>query len=206
MTEVSISPPTRAASPGKTPWRRRTRLLTAAAALSGVLAGYTTWANVHPVRLAASIEIGASPEEVWQVLTDFSGYPRWNPFMTTAEVTSPGGRLRAGARLRIVMHDAGGDTTFTPEVLTDAPGRELRWPGKMGPGLIADGEHRFTIREIGPGRARLTQSERFTGVAVPFAEGMLNRNTLPQFRAMNRALARQAEELSRHRGASRAQG
>ncbi|MGW0553967.1 hypothetical protein ACWDZ6_07195 [Streptomyces sp. NPDC002926] len=28
-------------------------------------------------------------------------------------------------------HDASGDTTFTPEVLTADPGRELRWPGRL---------------------------------------------------------------------------
>ncbi|MFI8917354.1 SRPBCC family protein [Streptomyces sp. NPDC053513] len=165
--------------------------------LVALLGGYTTWANLHPVRLNASIEIQASPEEVWEVLTDFSAYPQWNPFMTSAQVTSPGGRLEKGARLRIVLHDASGDMTFTPEVLTDLPGTELRWLGKMGPGWIADGEHRFAIEQIRPGRVRLTQSERFTGVAVPFAQGMLKSNTLPQFHAMNKALAQRAEQLHR---------
>jgi hypothetical protein len=37
-----------------------------------------------------------------------------------------------------------------------------------------------------------TQREDFTGVAVPFYEGHLRADTLPQFRAMNAALARQA--------------
>ncbi|MFD0690232.1 hypothetical protein [Actinomadura fibrosa] len=41
--------------------------------------------------------------------------------------------------------------TFTPRVLTDVPGKELRWLGKLGPGWIADGEHRFTIEQIRPG-------------------------------------------------------
>ena len=163
--------------------------------LVALLGGYTTWANLHPVRLNASIEIQASPEEVWQVLTDFTAYSQWNPFMTSAQVTSPGGRLDKGARLRIVMHDASGDTTFTPKVLTDVPGKELRWLGKMGFRGVADGEHRFTIEQIHPGRVRLTQSERFTGVAVPFAQGMLKSSTLPQFHAMNKALAQRAESL-----------
>ncbi|MBW8485195.1 SRPBCC domain-containing protein [Actinomadura parmotrematis] len=177
--------------------RRRHRLLAALAGLVALLGGYTVWANLHAVRLNASIEIQATPEEVWQVLTDFTAYPQWNPFLTSAQVTSPGGRLGKGARLRIVMHDASGDSTFTPQVLTDIPGRELRWLGKIGPGWIGDGEHRFTIEQIRPGRVRLTQSERFTGVAVPFAQGMLKSNTLPQFQAMNRALAQRVETLHR---------
>lgn len=115
---------------------------------------------------------------------------------TAAEVLPTGGRLEAGARMRNVMHDDSGDTTFTPEVLTVAPGHELRWLGKTGPGWIADGEHRFVIEETGPGRVRLTRSERFTGVAVPFVKGQLRSDTLPRFHAMNRALARRAEALA----------
>ena len=179
----------------KSTLRRRRRLLAALAVLVALLGGYTVWANLHPVRLNASIEIQASPEKVWQVLTDFNAYPQWNPFMTSAQVTSPGGRLDEGARLRIVLRDASGDTTFNPTVLTHIPGKELQWLGKIGPGWIADGEHRFTIEQIRPGRVRLTQSERFTGVAVPFATGMLKSDTLPQFHAMNRALAQRIETL-----------
>jgi hypothetical protein len=71
------------------------------------------------------------------------------------------------------------------------PGRELRWVGKVGPGAIFDGQHTFTIQQIRPGLVRFTQREDFTGVAIPFFEGRLHANTLPQFRAMNAALARQ---------------
>ncbi|MEV6839566.1 SRPBCC domain-containing protein [Streptomyces sp. NPDC051133] len=192
-SDAPAAPTTPRPSSGR---RRRRRVLTALSALAALLAGYTVWANVHQVRLTASAEIDATPEEVWQVLTDFADYPRWNPFMTSARVTSSGGRLTDGAHLRIVMHDAHGDTTFTPRVQAAVPGRELRWLGKMGPGWIADGQHRFVIERIGPGRVRLTQSERFTGVAVPFVQGMLKSDTLPQFGAMNAALARRAEALS----------
>lgn len=177
--------------------RRRRVLLGAGAGLVALLGGYTAWSNTHPVRLTASLEIDASSDDVWQVLTDLSAYPQWNPFMTSSEVTSKGGRLEEGATLRNVMHDRTGDTVFTPEVLTAEPGRELRWIGKMGPGWIADGEHRFVIEEIGDHRVRLTQSESFTGVAVPFVEGQLRADTLPQFRAMNEALARRVEAVGR---------
>ncbi|MFI6864290.1 SRPBCC family protein [Streptomyces sp. NPDC050421] len=188
-----------AQAPAAVPARRRRRrvLLGAGAALVALLGGYTAWSNTHPVRLTASIEIEASPDEVWQVLTDLAAYPQWNPFMTSTEVTSQGGRLEEGATLRNVMHDRTGDTVFTPEILTLEPGRELRWIGKMGPGWIADGEHRFVIEEIEGGRVRLTQSESFTGVAVPFVAGQLRADTLPQFRAMNEALARRVEAVER---------
>lgn len=200
MTRALPSAPTAGPTdPAPVPARRRRRrvLLGAGAALVALLGGYTVWSNTHPVRLTTSIEMEASPDEVWQVLTDLPAYPQWNPFLISARVTSEGGRLEEGATLRNVMRDRTGDSTFTPEVLTLEPGRELRWLGKMGPGWIADGEHRFVIEEIGGGRVRLTQSESFTGVAVPFYEGRLRNDTLPQFRAMNEALARRVEALGR---------
>ncbi|XIE77620.1 SRPBCC family protein [Streptomyces sp. SBR177] len=82
--------------------------------LLALLVGYTAWTNLRPVHLTASIDIEATPEEVWHVLTDLPAYGQWNPFITSAKVTSATGRLEEGAHLRIVLHDRTGDTTFTP--------------------------------------------------------------------------------------------
>ncbi len=90
------------------------------------------------------------------------------------------------------MRDSTGTTTFTPVVLAVRPDRELRWIGRVGPGGIFDGEHSFQIQPLGRGRIRFTQREQFTGVAIPFYEHRLHADTLPQFRAMNAALARRA--------------
>jgi hypothetical protein len=178
--------------PGPTPGRsRRTRrrraLLAAAAVIVALLAGYAAWTNAQPYTLQASVQISASPQRVWAILTDLRGYPRWNPFIISSR-----GQVRVGATLTNLMHDATGNTTFTPTVQVVEPGRELRWLGRVGPGGIFDGQHTFTIRPLGPGRVLFTQREDFTGVAVPFYEGHLHADTLPQFRAMNAALARVA--------------
>jgi hypothetical protein len=42
-----------------------------------------------------------------------------------------------------------------------------------------------------PGLVLFTQRENFTGVAVPFYEHWLHTDTLPMFRAMDAALARE---------------
>ncbi|WP_199923275.1 SRPBCC family protein [Streptomyces sp. NRRL S-813] len=89
------------------------------------LGGYAVWTHTHPVRLTASIEIEADPEQVWAVLTDFGAYPRWNPFLAEAAVTSDDG-LRPGATMRNRLEHKGGAGTFTPTVLKASAGRELR--------------------------------------------------------------------------------
>ena len=168
----------------KTSWGR---WLAALAAVLVIMGGYATWTNLRPYTLQASIVINASPRQVWAILTDLSAYPRWNPFIISAH-----GRLRVGCTLTNQMRDSAGTTTFTPVVLAVRPDRELRWMGKVGPGGIFDGEHAFLIQPLGRGRIRFTQREQFTGVAIPFYEHRLQADTLPQFRAMNAALARRA--------------
>src|SRR6202022_3919871 len=183
VTETAASSSTRRARVRP----RRRILLAALAAILVVLAGYAVWTNTRPYTLQASIQIASTPQRVWAVLTDLPAYRRWNPFIISAS-----GRVQVGATLTNRMHDTTGDTTFTPTVLVVEPGRELRWVGKVGPGGIFDGQHTFTITQIAPGRVLLTQREDFSGVAVPFYEGRLHADTLPQFRAMNAALAREA--------------
>jgi hypothetical protein len=172
--------------------RRARRAPAIVAAVLLVLAGYTAWSNHRVVTLTASIDIPAPADRVWAALTDFRSYPAWNPFIISAEVTSPGGTLAVDATMRIVLHDAGGDSTFEPKVLAVEPGKGLRWLGKVGPGWIADGEHEFTLQALGPDSTRLVQTERFTGAAVPLIGNSLHQNTEPQFGAMNRALATRA--------------
>ena len=162
----------------------RRMLFALLAALIVVLTGYAVYTNVSPYTLEASIEIQATPQQVWAVLTDTAAYPDWNPF-----IISSSGKIQAGATLTNVMHDATGNTTFTPTVLVAEPGHELRWVGRFPPGGIFTGEHTFTITQVRPGVVLLTQRENFTGVAVPFYEHWLHADTLPMFKAMNAALA-----------------
>jgi hypothetical protein len=122
----------------------------------------------HPHRktmkeLRTEIEIQAPAERIWKLLTDFAGFPRWNPFIRRVK-----GDLRVGNRLEVRLQPSGTrGMIFRPMVLSVEPGRELRWLGHLlVPGLF-DGEHRFTIEPLGADRVRFTQSERFTGLLVP---------------------------------------
>jgi hypothetical protein len=75
----------------------------------------------------SEIEIRASAERVWQVLTDFASFPQWNPFMRRAS-----GEVKAGARLEVRSQPSGANgMTFKPTVLKAEPNRELRWLGHL---------------------------------------------------------------------------
>ena len=140
--------------------------------------------------LHSEIEIQASDERVWQVLTNFADFPQWNPFMRRAS-----GEARPGARLEVHIQPSGASgMTFKPTVLKAEPNRELRWLGRLLiPGLF-DGEHILTIEPLAANRVRFVQREIFTGLLVPlFARG-LDTGTRRGFEEMNRALKARAEQ------------
>lgn len=140
-------------------------------------------------QLQSEIEIDAAPERVWSILTDFSAYPEWNPFIRFVEgVPQPGTRLKA----RIQQSGAKG-MIFRPVVLVADAGRELRWIGHLlFPGLF-DGEHRFLIESIAGDRVRFQQSEQFNGILVAMFKAGLDRDTARGFKEMNLALKARAE-------------
>ncbi len=140
--------------------------------------------------LRSEIEIQASAERVWQVLTDFASFPQWNPFMRRAS-----GEVKAGARLEVRIQPSGArGMTFKPTVLKAEPNRELRWLGHLLiPGLF-DGEHILSIEPLAANRVRFVQREVFTGLLVPlFARG-LDTGTRRGFEEMNQALKARAEQ------------
>ena len=140
--------------------------------------------------LNCEIDIQASDERVWQLLTDFASFPQWNPFIRRAS-----GEPKTGTRLEVTMQpSAARGMAFRPTVLKAEPKRELRWLGHLLiPGLF-DGEHSFTIEPLEANHVRFVQRERFTGILVPlFAHG-LDTDTRRGFEEMNQALKMRAEQ------------
>lgn len=139
--------------------------------------------------IATTVDVDATPDRVWEVLTDFPAYPEWNPFITRIA-----GELSPGQKLDVTMRPEGSrGMGFKPTLLVaDAP-RELRWLGRLLVPGIFDGEHLFRVEEIGPGRTRLNQFERFTGVLAPLLLLFLEKGSRAGFESMNAALKRRSE-------------
>jgi hypothetical protein len=145
------------------------------------------------IEIRTEIDIAASPERVWAVLTDFAAHPDWNPF-----IRSIAGVPKQGERLAVRIQSQGGKTmSFRPRVLEADPGRELRWLGRVGLPGIFDGEHFFQMQSLAQDRTRFVHGERFSGVLVPLARKSLEGATKAGFGLMNDALKRRAEATPR---------
>jgi hypothetical protein len=141
------------------------------------------------IELYTEVEINASAERVWSVLTDFAAHSQWNPFIRRVE-----GEVKIGSRLRVSVQPRGTKVlSFRPTVLVADPNRELRWLGQLWvPGLF-DGEHSFVIEPLGDGRVRFVQREQFGGLLVPLLAKTLDGATRQGFEAMNEALRQRCE-------------
>lgn len=137
-------------------------------------------------RIETTVNVRATPQRVWNVLTDFARYSDWSPTMTITGTPS------VGERLELVAAAPGEKgMRFNPTVLDADPGRVLRWKGKvLVPGLC-DGVHEFVL-DAHDGGTRVTHAEDFSGVLVPFLGGSL-KQTEQRMHDQNTALKRQAE-------------
>jgi hypothetical protein len=148
------------------------------------------------MQLRTELEIAAPPERVWSVLTDFSAYHEWNPFITAIR-----GDVRVGERLRVTLNPPESDeASFSPRVLVFDPPHELRWRGHLLFKGLFDGEHFFQCKETANGGTRFVHGEDFGGLLLKFAMNRL-KNVARGFVYMNEALKKRVESRPAERGA-----
>ena len=140
--------------------------------------------------IKTTIDIGASAEMVWRVLTHFSSYPKWNPFIREIH-----GRPEPGARLKVRMRlSKERSHRFSPRVTKVIPAAELHWRGRLWFKGLFDGEHSFIIVPNGVKGVRFIQREQFTGLLAPLILPFIAKRTEEAFERMNKALKKVAEE------------
>ena len=141
--------------------------------------------------LHTEIELNASSDVVWKVLTDLGGFSDWNPFITHAS-----GHVREGEQLTVRIEPPGASPmTFRPTVTKVTAREEFRWLGHLLFRGLFDGEHIFELEPLAGNRVRFIQREEFRGVLVPLLWKRLSTKTRAGFEAMNRAIKERAEEV-----------
>jgi len=149
--------------------------------------------NINLYTMAKEIKteilINTSPDKVWAILSNFSNYPNWNPF-----IKSITGDVKVGNKItaRIEPPDANG-MTFKPTVLSFETNKELSWLGSLLFKGLFDGEHRFELIDNKNGTTTFIQRELFNGILVPLFKKMLENNTKRGFEEMNKKLKELAE-------------
>lgn len=141
------------------------------------------------------IEIEAQPEQVWQVLTDFTAYQLWNIFISEIRgMLKVGERLKVSAQVPVI-----GKITFRPVLIRVEPGQELRWLAhSLIPGLL-DSEHVYEIVRLSTKRVRFVQKEILSGLMVPLFMLAMASSNRRSFEVMNSALKRRVLQVAEDR-------
>lgn len=134
---------------------------------------------------ATRIQIQASAQRIWEVLTDL---PKWAEWNTTVERTV--GEVALGAKVTVFVKQSPGRAFPLRVSALDAP-RRMVWTGGMPLGLFR-GTRVYELRAISAGEAEFTMREEYTG---PLA-GLIGKSIpdlQPAFDEFAQCLKRQSE-------------
>jgi hypothetical protein len=121
-------------------------------------------ASTFRMECRISINITASRETIWALLTNAANFPTWN-----STVTSIKGSIEAGQKLEIRVPIS--DRTFTPKVTELVPGARMVWSDGMAP--MFRGERTFTLAPLPDGTTDFEMTEVFAGIMLPMVKGSL---------------------------------
>ena len=139
------------------------------------------------------IEIDASPDHVYGVLTDIARYPEWNPVVTRLEVEGP---LKVGAGGRVVVDIGVGKPLNLPITYHELnPGAAFSWKGKVLTSHLMGAWHYLHLEALDAGRTRLTHGEVFKGVAIRMVWFKLGPRIDGAYRRMNEAVKARCESM-----------
>ncbi len=145
---------------------------------------------VNMKRICTTINIQASPEDVWEVLADIEEYPAWNPFITRIN-----GKLRVGEPLKVEYEtNSSFKVKLKTLVLNTEVNKEIRWMGHFWMNGLLNCEHLFRIEELEDGNVHFINCEKFTGPLVPLFMYLLEEDMNNGFKTMNEHLKRMAEK------------
>ncbi|MFG6401213.1 MULTISPECIES: SRPBCC family protein [unclassified Microbacterium] len=138
------------------------------------------------VLLTTTIDIDATPEEVWAVLTDFPAYGQWSNFSRIDGVAELGTTL--------AMRMPG--FNFRSKVTVVTPNEQLQWSAHLFSDRFFLGQHTFTLTVNPDGTTRVTNSEEFSGASVVPFQRLFSGNSEGGYAAFNRGLKSRVEQLA----------
>jgi hypothetical protein len=116
--------------------------------------------------IKTSIDIQATPKDVWAVLTDFPAYGQWSTF------SSIDGVAQTGTKLAMKMPGM----SFGSTVTAATPEQKLEWAAKILSKSIFEGRHSFTLTRKPDGSTHLDNTETFSGGLVWPLQGLFKQS------------------------------
>lgn len=135
------------------------------------------------------IEIQATPEQIWDILTDLSRYSEWNPLLYRGT-----GKVEVGETVEVAAKTASKDMNFVCKVVRVEPNREFAWTFHVIHPFLFRGEHIFQLEPTGEHRTKFIDREQFEGLLLPMQAKDLQTNGLVAMVDMGKALKERVEQ------------
>ena len=133
---------------------------------------------------SVSADVSATPERIWDLLTDVDGMTRWNSTLTSIE-----GSATPGGTVKMQVPEAPG-RVFAITVTDVTPQREMVW--KQGNALLFLGVRTYRLTPTPAGTTTFEMTETFSGPLLPLVGGRLP-DFKPIFERYAADLKREAE-------------
>lgn len=141
-----------------------------------------------------TVEIGATPEVVFDVLTVMRDWPTWSTMLVGVDR----GPIAKGSKLSLGLRTPQASYDFSAEVTDFRPGLAFEWLSRTGVPGVFDGRHRFEITALRDGRSRLRNVEFYSGLLAPVLRRTASMKAAPAgFDKMNQEIAARAEAIAR---------
>ncbi|MBC7085337.1 MAG: SRPBCC domain-containing protein [Methanomethylovorans sp.] len=145
-------------------------------------------------RICTTINIQASPKDVWDVLTDFEEYPHWNPVIYRIS-----GKLQPGEILDMEFKNRNYfKINLKPLIMNIEVNREIRWKEQFWIKGFLEGEHLFRIEEMADGSVHFINCEKFSGILMPLFLYVIEKDMENSFNIMNEQLKKMCEKRNTH--------
>lgn len=109
--------------------------------------------------IKSEILINASVEEVWNKITDFESYNKWN-----SQLTYLGGKVGKGEILHLRLAAEANPYEFKPKISHFEENKTFAWLGITVIPKVFDGEHFFEITPIDNSTTLVVNREEYSGV------------------------------------------
>jgi len=110
------------------------------------------------------INIHASPDRVWALMTNAADFPRWNSTVKSVE-----GKIAAGETIQLVA-TISPTRTFKLNIIEFVPGKRMVWSDGNA---MFKGVRTYTVNGRSDSSTDFSMSEVYTGLMLPMIAGSL---------------------------------
>jgi len=138
-----------------------------------------------------SIDIDASKEKIWSLITDFENYPKWNSVLKMENNDN----LKLEKNFLVTIFDENGliEDNFKAMLLDKKKYRYFSASQTLLSKYFFKATHQFLIEEISQNKVKFTQKWKLEGVIAYLFEAMIF-DVLNIFKTMNLELKEKAEK------------